>query len=376
MKRKETGVSAPDKGRNGFGDIKRFSYIMLLLSGSLVLALVMSVNIGSISIAAKDIFRMIWNGIRYGTAVIFTCGKYKQELSSVINNTAESQILFRIRIPRMLLAAILGGALSVSGYLLQVFFRNPIAGPFILGISSGAKLVVGITLIFLTRYNGSINSLTVIPAAFLGSLLITFIVLLFSQKVQNMSMLLVIGIMVGYICGAVTDFCITFADEHDVVNLTNWSMGTFSGTDWDQVKISTLICLPGIFAALLLSKPISVYALGEGYAQSMGIRLKPFRFLLILLSSLLSACVTALAGPISFVGIAVPHITRTLLKSSKPIFVIPATFFCGAVFCVFCDLIARTVFAPTELAIGTVTSVFGAPVVIYMMVKRRRTQEN
>lgn len=191
-----------------------------------------------------------------------------------------------------------------------------------------------------------------------------------------MSMLLVIGIMVGYICGAVTDFCITFADDHDVVNLTNWSMGTFSGASWDNVQTAMLMCIPGILAALLLSKPISAYALGEGYAQSMGIRIKPFSILLILLSSLLSACVTALAGPISFVGIAVPHITRTLLKSSKPVFVIPSTFLCGAVFCVFSDLIARTVFAPTELAIGTVTSVFGAPVVIYMMVKRRRTQED
>ena len=319
---------------------------------------------------------MIWDGIRYGIANIFTRGGYAEELSSVINSSTESQILFRIRIPRMLLAAILGGALSVSGYLLQVFFRNPIAGPFVLGISSGAKMVVGIVLIFLAQYIGSISSLTLILAAFLGSLLITVIVLLFSQKVRNMSMLLVIGIMVGYICGAVTDFCITFADDHDVVNLTNWSMGTFSGASWDNVQTAMLMCIPGILAVLLLSKPISAYALGEGYAQSMGIRIKPFRVLLILLSSLLSACVTALAGPISFVGIAVPHITRTLLKSSKPVFVIPATFLCGAVFCVFCDLIARTVFAPTELAIGTVTSVFGAPVVIYMMVKRRRTQED
>ena len=237
-------------------------------------------------------------------------------------------------------------------------------------------MVVGITLIFLVRYLGSISSLTLIFAAFIGSLLITFFVLLGSQTVRNMSMLLVIGIMVGYICGAVTDFCITFANDHDVVNLTNWSMGTFSGANWDNVKTAVLLCLPGLLAALLLSKPISAYALGEGYAQSMGIRIKPFRVLLILLSSLLSACVTALAGPISFVGIAVPHISRTLLKSSKPAFVIPATFLCGAVFCVFCDLIARTVFAPTELAIGTVTSVFGAPVVIYMMVKRRRTQED
>lgn len=366
--------------RNGekikFGNVGRFSLVLLLLSGMLILALILNVNIGSVSIAVQDVFHMVWDGVRYGIANAFTHGRYAQELEAVTKNSTESQILFSIRIPRMLLAAILGGALSVSGYLLQVFFRNPIAGPFVLGISSGAKMVVGITLIFLVRYIASISSLTLILAAFIGSLLITSIVLLFSQKVRDMSMLLVIGIMVGYICGAVTDFCITFADDHDVVNLTNWSMGTFSGASWEHVKTAALICIPGILAALLLSKPISAYAMGEGYAQSMGIRIKPFRVLLILLSSLLSACVTALAGPISFVGIAVPHITRTLLKSSKPAFVIPSVFLCGAVFCVFCDLVARTVFAPTELAIGTVTSVFGAPVVIYMMVKRRRIQED
>ena len=375
MKPKE-GISASDKEKNRLGTTGRFSFVMLLLGCMLILALVVNVNIGSVSVAVKDVFRMIGDGIRYGVANICTKGGYAQEFNSVINGSTESQILFRIRIPRMLLAAVLGGALSVSGYLLQVFFRNPIAGPFVLGISSGAKMVVGITLIFLAPYIGSISSLTLILAAFLGSLLITFIVLLFSQKVRTMSILLVVGIMVGYICGAVTDFCITFANDHDVVNLTNWSMGAFAGASWDNVRAALLICIPGILLALLLSKPISAYALGEGYAQSMGIRIKPFRILLILLSSLLSASVTALAGPISFVGIAVPHITRILLRSSKPIFVIPATFLCGAVFCVFCDLIARTVFAPTELAIGTVTSVFGAPIVIYMMVKRRRAQED
>jgi iron complex transport system permease protein len=376
MKINKNGIPSMNEEKIKLGNIGRFSFIMLLLSGLLILALIMNVNIGSVSIAVRDVFRMLWEGIRYGVANAFTNGGYAQELETVMKSSTESQILFSIRIPRMLLAAILGGALSVSGYLLQVFFRNPIAGPFVLGISSGAKMVVGITLIFLIRYIGSISSLTLILAAFLGSLLITFIVLLFSQKVRNMSMLLVIGIMVGYICSAVTDFCITFANDHDIVNLTNWSMGTFSGANWNNVNTAVLICIPGIVAALLLSKPIYAYALGEGYAQSMGIRIKPFRILLILLSSLLSACVTALAGPISFVGIAVPHITRTLLKSSKPAFVIPAAFLCGAVFCVFCDLIARIVFAPIELAIGTVTSVFGAPVVIYMMIKRRRMQED
>lgn len=353
------------------GNTGRFGAVMVLLTALLAFALVLNVNVGSVSIPARDVLRMVADGVRYSAADFFTRGAYARELDEIIKSSTESQILFSIRIPRMLLAAALGGALSVSGYLLQVFFRNPIAGPFVLGISSGAKMFVGVTLIFLARYIGSISSFMIIIAAFAGSLLITSVVLLFSQKVRNMSMLLVIGIMVGYICSAVTDFCVTFADDHDVVNLKNWSMGTFSGADWDNVKTALIICLPGVIAAAALSKPISAYSLGEGYAQSMGIRVKPFRVILILLSSLLSACVTALAGPISFVGIAVPHITRTLLGSSRPSFVIPASFLCGAVFCVFCDLIARTVFAPTELAIGTVTSVFGAPVVIYMMVKRR-----
>ena len=339
------------------GNPGRFWGVMVLLWCLLLLALVLNVNIGSVNIRPAEVFTMLWDGLGHG-----------------VGNSTESQILFRIRIPRMLLAAILGGALSVSGYLLQVFFRNPIAGPFVLGISSGAKMVVGITLVFLAEFLGSVRPVTLIVAAFAGSLLITSVVLVFSQKVHAMSMLLVIGIMVGYICGAVTDFCVTFADDHDVVNLTNWSMGTFSGASWEDVGLSAALCLPGVLGALALCKPISVYALGEGYAQSMGIRVRPFRVILILLSSLLSACVTAMAGPISFVGIAVPHITRSLLKSSKPAYVIPAAFFCGAVFCVFCDLLARTVFAPTELAIGTVTSIFGAPVVIYMMVRRKQQE--
>ena len=364
----------PDTGFR-LGDTGRFVTVMLLLAAALVLGILLNVNIGSVSIRVGEVFRLLGNGLRYGIANLFTRGRFAAELDAVVRSSTESQILFRIRIPRMLLAMILGGALSVSGYLLQVFFRNPIAGPFVLGISSGAKMIVGVTLIFLSAFLENVSSLSLVAAAFAGSLLITALVLLFSRKVQNMSMLLVIGIMVGYVCGAVTDFCITFASDHDVVNLTNWSMGTFSGANWGSIRTAALICLPTALVSLLLSKPISAYALGERYAMSMGIRIRTVRVLIILVSSLLSACVTALAGPISFVGIAVPHITRTLLKSSRPAFVIPAAFVCGGVFCIFCDLIARTVFAPTELAIGTVTSVFGAPIVIYMLIRRQSSRE-
>lgn len=352
----------------------RFVIVMIILAVIFVFGMTLNVNIGSVSIKTGDILSMIWAAIKFSLANLFTNGAYETDLQSAVYGAAESRILFSIRLPRMMLAAVLGGALSVSGYLLQVFFRNPIAGPFVLGISSGAKMVVGITLIFLSGHMSHVSSLTLVCSAFVGSMLVTFLVLLFSQKVKNMSMLLVVGIMVGYICSAATDFCITFASEHDVVNLTNWSMGSFSGASWSNVGLAAVICFAGTVAAMLISKPIGAYALGEGYALSMGINIKALRAALVIFSSVLSACVTALAGPISFVGVAVPHITRSLLKSSRPIFVIPASFLCGAVFCVLCDLIARTLFAPTELMIGTVTSVFGAPVVIYMMIKRKKAE--
>lgn len=361
--------------QNGMSSTNRFVLALAALAVLLAWGLVLNVNTGSVDIPAGDVFDMVWNALRLKTANFFTRGAYEEELSAVLNASTESKIVFSIRMPRMLLAAILGGALSVSGFLLQTFFRNPIAGPFVLGISSGAKMVVGITMIFLSRYITRISSTVMVISAFIGSLLIVSVVLLVSQRVHSMSMLLVIGIMVGYICSAVTDFCVTFAKEQDIVNLTSWSMGSFSGANWSNVVTSAWLCLLGLAAAWLLSKPIGAYALGEGYAQSMGINIKLFRAMLIVLSSLLSACVTAFAGPISFVGIAVPHITRSLLKTSRPILVIPATCLCGAVFCIFCDLIARTAFSPAELAIGTVTSAFGAPVVIYMMLQRRRGQE-
>lgn len=352
----------------------RYSAVVILLIALLALGLVLNVNIGSADIPVGEVFGKVWDASRYKVMDVFT-GDYADELNEVMTGSTEGRIIFSIRMPRMLMAAILGGALSVSGFLLQTFFRNPMAGPFVLGISSGSKMFVGIVIIFLTPFIGHVGTTTMVIAAFLGSLLIVSVVLLFSKKMKNMSMLLVIGIMVSYICGAITDFAIAFADEHEIANLTEWSMGSFSKATWTTVGYCAILCFVGFVLSWLLSKPIGAYALGEGYARSMGINLKAFRACLILLTSLLSSSVIAFAGPISFVGIAVPHISRSLLKTSRPVIVIPVTFLCGAVFCILCDLIARTLFAPTELAIGTVTAAFGAPVVIYMMVKRRKMQQ-
>jgi len=231
-------------------------------------------------------------------------------------------------------------------------------------------MAVALTMIWFLERAGNASSAALIAAAFVGALLSTGFVLLLSRRVASMSVLLVGGIMIGYICSALTDFLVTFADDANIVNLHGWSLGSFSGMTWDNVAAAGTIVAVALALVFALSKPIGAYQLGEAYAQSMGVSVRRFRVLLILLSSVLSACVTAFAGPISFVGIAVPHLVKRGLHTARPLVVIPATFLGGAVFCMFCDLIARTAFAPTELNISTVSSVFGAPVVIFMMLRR------
>ena len=281
-------------------------------------------------------------------------------------------ILWEIRLPRILSAVILGGALSVSGFLLQNFFANPIAGPYILGISSGAKLTVAWMMVFCLGKGVTLSSTALVGTAFVGSMISMGFILLIAGKVRKMSLLIISGVMIGYICSAITDFVVTFAEDSNIVNLHNWSMGSFSGTSWSDIRTMTVVVATAFLLTFLLSKPMGAYQLGEVYAQNLGVPIRLFRVALILLSSILSACVTAFAGPISFVGIAVPHLVKSLFQTAKPIVVIPACFLGGSVFCLFCDLITRTVFAPTELSISSVTAIFGAPIVIWMMLRRDR----
>ncbi len=288
------------------------------------------------------------------------------------SDTINSGILLEIRLPRVIAAVLLGGGLSVSGLLLQSFFANPIAGPFVLGISSGAKLSVALLLVFALKNGIVTTSWGMIAAAFAGALASTGFVLLISGKVRNMSYLVVCGIMIGYICSAVTDFVVTFADDADIVNLHNWSLGSFSGISLADIPVMASVICVITAAAFMLSKPMGAYLLGESYALSVGINVKAFRFMLILLSSGLSACVTAFAGPIAFVGIAVPHMVRSLFGKAKPLIIMPACFLAGSAFCLFCDLIARMAFAPVEMSISSVTSLLGAPAVIWLMINRRR----
>lgn len=333
-------------------DNRKMRYILafLVLGISTVMLVILNICIGTVEIPFRDILQSI-------------AGK------SVDNK----RILWDIRMPRTFAALLLGGALGLAGYLLQTFFHNPIAGPFVLGISSGAKMMVAFVMVFLMGNALHVSSAALVAAAFVGALLSMGFVLAVSRKVNHMAMLVVSGVMIGYICSAITEMVVTFASDSDIVNLHNWSRGSFSGMTWDNVKVITGVVLVTFVLIFWIAKPLSAYQLGEVYAQNMGVNIPAFRVLLVILSSILSACIVAFAGPISFVGVAVPHLVKSLLRTTKPILMIPACFLGGSVFCLFCDLLARMLFAPTELSISTVTAVFGAPVVIIVMMRRKKS---
>ena len=341
MMKAQTGEGTGTFHMENFRRRSRYAAVFAVLAAALFAILILNINTGTTNIPVSRILKIIF--LREGAQT-------------------EYNIIWKIRMPRLLMAAILGGALSLSGFLLQTFFENPIAGPYLLGISSGAKMVVALAMIYFLEKFNKVSSYTLVIAAFIGSLIATGFILLVSRRIKHMATLLIAGTMIGYICSAITDFMVTFAEDSDIVNLHGWSQGSFSGMSWSNVHIAAVIVA-------------GAYQLGEAYAQSMGVDIKVFRVTLILLSSILSATVTAFAGPISFVGIAVPHLVKQALNTSRPLVVIPGTFLGGAVFCMLSDLIARTAFAPLELNISTVTSIFGAPVVIAMMLKRQKGKQ-
>lgn len=328
---------------------KRYLITFLILILCVIAFLLLNICIGTVQIPLSELKNAVMDG-----------------------DSKLGRIVLDIRAPRSFAAMILGGALALAGYLLQTFFHNPIAGPFVLGISSGAKMVVALVMVFLMGQSISVSSGMMILAAFVGAMISMGFVLLMSRRVSRMSMLVVSGVMIGYICSAITELVVTFAEDSDIVNLHNWSRGSFSGITWSNVGAMTVVVLVSTVIIFLMSKPLEAYQLGDSYAQNLGVNIKALRILMVILSSILSACIVAFAGPISFVGIAVPHLVKAMLKSAKPILMIPACFLGGSVFCMFCDLLARMMFAPTELSISTVTAVFGAPVVLWVMVKRNK----
>lgn len=323
-----------------------FAILLLLF----VATFMMSIGLGSVKLSPGQVWRAMINP----------------------SSPAEPQMLIiqKIRFPRVCGAFLCGAALGVAGLLLQVFFRNPIVDSFILGISSGASLMVGLVMLAgLVIGSGSINSFTVFSAAFGGSVLVMFLVMLIAGKIEGQVTLLIVGMMIGYLCSAVNSILVAFSRKEQISNFVFWSLGSFAGFRQEQIFLLTVIVIPFLSLAFFISKPLNGLLLGETYARSMGVNVKNCRLMIILISSILSGAVTAFAGPVSFIGMAVPHIARLLFRSSDNRYLIPASVIIGAIVAGLCDLAARVISPPVELPLTAMTSFFGAPIIIYLLLK-------
>lgn len=320
-------------------------------TGGLVLIFLLNVGIGSADISVKD----IWG-------ILFQSG-----------DTTDTKYLIirKIRLPRALASIAGGAALAIAGFLLQTFFSNPIVEPYVLGISSGSSLFVGIVILGGFTFGiQKVTPLFMFAGAFLGAMLITVLVIIAAKKVKSIITLLIIGMMAGYVCSAATSILTAFAEKENVKAFSMWTMGSFAGFTWNQIGILYAIVVPGILLAFLLAKPLNALNMGDKYAQSMGVNVRLVRYALILISSVLTAAITAFAGPISFVGLAVPHICRILFHTSNSRILIPAAAVGGALMAGICDFVARNILSPIELPLGAITAIIGAPIVVYLLTKK------
>lgn len=284
-------------------------------------------------------------------------------------------IVIDTRLTQAIVALFSGASLAVSGLMLQTAFRNPLADPTIFGISSGAGLGAAIVLL---AFGGSVaaGSLSlsgfsaVLLAAFVGAMLVTAILFLFSNIVKSGVMLLIIGIMIGYLASSAVSLLNFFATEQGVKSYIVWGMGSFGGMPLTMLPAFVLVCTIGLFAALLLIKPLNVLLLGKSYAENLGVNISRLRNALLLITGLLTSVVTACCGPISFIGLAVPHVARLLFRSSDHKVLMPATMLCGSATALFCQMLS--LLPGTVIPLGIVTSIIGAPVVIYIIMRNRK----
>jgi iron complex transport system permease protein len=333
---------------------KRYLYLFPVFTLLFLVSGVGNLFIGAIDISITDFVKILTGAIS--------------------DQAPESYILLKIRIPRIIASLVGGGFLAVSGLLMQVCFRNPIVGPYILGISSGATLTVGIAMLssFSLGFAGISPYMTVF-ASFTGALGVMIIIVAVASKMKSVISLLLIGIMMGYIAGAVTNILIAFANKEKIKGFILWGNGSFAGFSWHEIHILLITGFSILTFIYFLSKPLNAFLLGEDYAQSMGVNIKVFRLLIIILACAIASLVTAFAGPIGFVGMAVPHMSRILFKTQDNRVLIPGCLLLGGIIGSLCDLVARTAFAPAELPLSAITAIFGAPIIISLLLRRRYT---
>ncbi|MDD4514195.1 iron ABC transporter permease [Massilibacteroides sp.] len=335
-------------------------HIFISLSALLIVLFVISLVYGSVRIPIKAIWEIL--------------------TGAETEKIAWQHILLQSRLPQSCTAILAGASLAVSGLLLQTLFKNPLAGPSILGITDGANLGVAAVMLY---FGASLNQmtglttnayLTVVLAAFVGASIVLAIIIYFSTKVKSNVILLIIGIMVGYLVSSVISILNYYASADKVHAFVMWGLGNFSGVSREQLPYFASFTLSGLVLALLLIKPLNALLLGEMYAANLGVKIKQTRFLILFCTGLLAASVTAFCGPISFIGLAVPNIARLMLGSSNHKSLLPVTLITGSCVALLCTILMVVPGSNTILPLNAVTPLLGAPVIIYVLLNRKSIQ--
>jgi len=334
-----------------------YSKQFILLSFLLVVFFFINISLGSVSIPFKEIVKTLTGGIS--------------------TNESWETIILNFRLPKAISAILVGSGLSICGLLMQTLFRNPLAGPFVLGISSGASLGVALLILGSSIFGGfllnaSVSNWSLPIAASLGAFLVLSAVIIAANKVRNTMSILIIGLMFGSLTSAIISVLAYFSEAAQIQQYLFWSFGSLGNLSWNEISVFAVIYIIGIVGTIFVIKPLNSFLLGENYAKSLGINIKKSRNIILLVTSLLTGVITAFSGPIAFIGLAVPHIARMLFTTSNHKILIPSTAIIGAIVLLICDAIAQLPTSEFTLPINAITSLFGAPVVIWLLIRKKK----
>jgi iron complex transport system permease protein len=336
---------------------KTYKISFLVLVIVLIICFFVNISLGSVYIPLKDVFNSL--------------------IGASTENQSWQYIVLDYRLPKAFTAIIVGSGLGISGLLMQTLFRNPLAGPFVLGISSGASLGVALVILGSGVFGGVFASLFIskwgiVFAASLGSFLVLLSVLMVSIKVRDTMAILIIGLMFASITASIVSVLSYFGSAEQLQQYIFWGFGSLGNLSWKELFILFLIYSLGIIISILSIKPLNTLLLGENYAKSLGLNIKKSRLLIIISTSLLAGTITAFAGPIAFIGLAIPHMTRQIFNTTNHKILLPAVFLFGAIVMLICDSISQLPSSDYTLPINAITSLIGAPVVIWLLVRKRK----
>lgn len=336
---------------------QRNTYLYFFLALTLGLLFIVNISSGSVSIPLKEVFQSL--------------------IGENTSKPAWDYIIINYRLPKSITAIAVGIGLSISGLLMQTLFRNPLAGPDVLGLSSGASLgvafvVMGLQLLPIDLSTTLLSSLGIVIASSLGSFIVLIAVLAFSKRLRDTVAILIVGLMFGSITNAIINSLTYFSTAEQLQKFTFWTMGSLGNLSWSSITVLVVCVILGLLLSFLSIKPLNALLLGENYARSLGIDYKKTRLIIILATSILTGSITAFAGPIAFIGLAVPHIAKLVFQTSNHIVLFWSTLLLGAIIMLICDSISQLPGSDLTLPINVVTSIFGAPVVIWLIIRKHK----